>query len=181
MPSNVEIKAQVRGDFRRLRRRAAELATEPPILMRQEDTFFRTPRGRLKLRDPGAGPAELIYYERANERGPRPSVYHVAPVADPAGLKAVLAAGLGVRGVVRKERELFVARDTRIHLDDVASLGRFVELEVMLSGEAELERGLERCRELMEALGVTEGDLVDRSYMLEGSSCSLDSDEEGRA
>lgn len=170
MPSNMEIKAQVRGDPQLLRRRAAELATEAPILIRQEDTFFRTPRGRLKLRSPDSGPAELIYYERANECGPRPSVYCVAPVVDAAALRAVLAASLGVCGVVRKERELFLARDTRIHLDVVASLGQFVELEVMLEGEAELDRGRKRCHELMEALGVAEGDLVARSYidMLEG-------------
>jgi adenylate cyclase class IV len=165
MPSNVEIKAQVRGDPQRLRRRAAELATEAPILMRQKDTFFCTPRGRLKLRESDIGPAELIYYERANECGPRPSVYSVAPVADASVLRAVLAAGLGVRGVVSKEREMFLAQDTRIHLDDVASLGRFVELEVMLSGEIELERGRKRCRELMEALGVADGDLVERAYI----------------
>jgi adenylate cyclase class IV len=172
MPSNVEIKARVRGDPRSLRRRAAELATEAPLLMRQKDTFFCTPRGRLKLRESEVGPAELIYYERANECGPRPSVYRTVPVADAPLLGSVLAACLGVRGVVSKERELFLARDTRIHLDDVALLGRFVELEVMLSCETELERGRERCRELMEALGVVEEDLVDRSYidMLEGRS-----------
>lgn len=170
MPSNMEIKAHVRGDPRLFRRRAAELATQAPVLMRQEDTFFRTPRGRLKLRSCDSGPAELIYYEREDRRGPRPSVYRVAPVIDAPALRAVLAAGLGVRGVVCKVRELFLALDTRIHLDDVASLGRFVELEVMLSDDAEPENGRFRCRELMEALGVSDGDLVERSYidMLEG-------------
>jgi len=169
MPSNVEIKARVRSDLARLRDRAAELATEAPSLMRQEDTFFRTPRGRLKLRVPRPGAAELIYYERTDESGPKCSVYSVAPVADAPALRAVLEESLGIRGVVRKTRELFMAGDTRIHIDDVESLGRFLELEVVLSGGGEAA-GRARCREIMETLGVDDADLVGRAYidMLEG-------------
>jgi predicted adenylyl cyclase CyaB len=165
MPTNVEIKARVRGDVRDLRRRAAGLATEASVRLRQEDVFFRTSHGRLKLRVPDSGSAELIYYERADECGPRCSVYFAAPVADPAALRRVLEAAFGVRGVVRKERELFLARDTRIHLDHVESLGHFLELEVMLSGDASPEAGGDRCRELMEVLGVKEADLVERAYV----------------
>jgi adenylate cyclase class IV len=171
MPSNIEIKAWVRSDFVRLRGRVAQLATETPSLMRQVDTFFRTPRGRLKLRVPSPGSVELIYYERADESGPRRSVYFVAPVADPPALRAVLEESLGIRGVVRKTRELFIAGDTRVHIDDVESLGRFLELEVMLSDGGEAA-GRTRCRELMDSLGVDDADLVDRAYidMLEGQA-----------
>ena len=169
MPSNIEIKARISGDLQHLRERAAGLSTEPPTLMRQEDTFFRTSRGRLKLRVPDPGSAELIYYERPNESGPTQSVYSVAPVSDVPALKRVLSESLGVRGVVRKERELFLAADTRIHIDAVESLGAFLELEVMLSGRSEAI-GHARCRELMQALGVDDADLLDLAYidMLEG-------------
>jgi predicted adenylyl cyclase CyaB len=73
---------------------------------------------------------------------------------------------------VRKERELFLAADTRIHLDEVESLGHFLELEVMLSGGDEAA-GRARCSELMRALGVNDADLIDRAYidMLEGVGC----------
>jgi predicted adenylyl cyclase CyaB len=169
MPSNIEIKARVRGDLGRLRKRAAELATGAPTVMRQEDTFFQAPRGRLKLRVPDPGRAELIYYERADESGPRRSIYFVAPVGDAMALKRVLENSLGIRGVVRKKRELFLAADTRIHIDEVESLGHFLELEVMLSGGDEAA-GRARCGELMRALGVDDADLVDRAYidMLDG-------------
>jgi predicted adenylyl cyclase CyaB len=169
MPSNIEIKARARCDLPLLRERAAGLATEAPRLFRQEDTFFRAPRGRLKLRVSSPGAAELIYYERPDDSGPRRSLYSVAAIADAPALKEVLARSLGVRGVVRKTRELFIATDTRIHLDDVESLGRFLELEVMLSGSDEAA-GRARCHELMRALGVEAADLVNGAYldMLEG-------------
>ena len=165
MPSNIEIKARINGDARSVRARARKLATQAPTIMRQEDTFFVTPRGRLKLRVPDHGVAELIYYERADEIGPRSSTYAVAAVEDPSALKEVLTACLGIRGVVRKERELFLAGDTRIHVDDVEGLGLFLELEVALPGEDRREAVRRRCRELMDALGVGDEDLVDRAYI----------------
>jgi adenylate cyclase class IV len=168
MPSNIEIKAWARGDPQHLRDRAAGLTTQIPSVIRQEDTFYRTPRGRLKLRVPASGPAELIYYERASESGPRRSAYSVAPVADPSAMKRVLEESLGVRGVVRKTRELFIAVDTRIHLDEVESLGRFLEIEVVLSGSDDgvgVAAGHARCRELMRTLGVQEADLLCDAYI----------------
>ena len=165
MPSNVEIKARVRGDVRGLRERAGQLAAEPPTLLSQEDTFFETPRGRLKLRVPEEGPAELIWYERDDAAGPRSSEYLIAPVEKPEAMKRLLAACLGVRGVVRKERELFLAEDTRIHVDDVELLGCFIELEVVLPPEGDPGAGRQRCRELMGILGIDDDDLVDRAYI----------------
>ena len=164
MPANIEIKARVRGDLESLRVRAAELATEAPRVIAQEDTFFQTPSGRLKLRVPIQGPAELIYYERANETGPKRSLYSVAAIADAQALIRVLEESLGVRGVVRKTRELFIAADTRIHLDEVEFLGNFIELEVAMPGADEVS-GRRRCHELMQALGIRDEDLVEGAYI----------------
>lgn len=38
---------------------------------------------------------------------------------------------LGVKGVVKKTRHLYIHEHTRIHIDNVENLGKFVELEVM--------------------------------------------------
>ena len=132
--------------------------------MGQRDTYFVTPRDRLKLRewwreedgaaarpaDGGsrdrarewdeAGPAGavLIAYRRPDRAGSRYSDYLLSPVDEPRALGAVLTEALGVRVVVEKRRVLHRYGDTRIHLDLVADLGAFVELETVLaSGEAE--------------------------------------------
>jgi len=55
MPANIEIKARVR-DFADLRRRAEAISDFPVEVIPQEDTFFLTPKGRLKLRVHGFRP-----------------------------------------------------------------------------------------------------------------------------
>ncbi len=164
MPVNVEIKARVR-DYAALLARAQELADGPPVLMiRQEDTFFRVPAGRLKLRVIDGGRGELIVYRRADEAGPKASEYDIAPVADPARLRAVLAAALGEVGVVRKERTLCLVGQTRVHLDRVEGLGDYMELEVVLRTGQSVEDGRRVADELMRQLGVNAADLVTGAY-----------------
>lgn len=164
MPSNIEIKARVQ-DFRRLSRRAESISGKPGQVIPQEDTFFNTPRGRLKLRQLSPQRGQLVWYERSDSTGPKLSNYLIAETSDPAALKAVLAAALGVRGVVRKVRRLYLVGQTRIHLDHVEGLGDFMELEVVLrEGQSEAE-GQAIAEGLMETLGIKEADLIQGAYM----------------
>ena len=125
MASNVEIKARVQ-DFDGLRSRAERLSQTPVQVIPQQDTFFFTKKGRLKLRELGSGSAQLIYYERPNREGPKRSDYHILETADAELLKSVLGLALGVRGVVRKVRYLYLIGQTRLHLDDVEDLGQWL-------------------------------------------------------
>lgn len=64
-----------------------------------------------------------------------------------------------------KTRRLFMVGQTRVHCDQVAGLGDFLELEVTLSeGESE-EKGVQIANELMEKLGVAKDDLISGAYM----------------
>ena len=139
MARNVEIKARI-ADPASLRARVTALATAPPAVLSQTDTFFVVPRGRLKLRELGDGAGQLIFYERPDRPGPKTSSYTRVACADPRALAAMLGAALGVRGVVHKRRELFLAGRTRIHLDDVRGLGHFLELEVKIGRASCRER-----------------------------------------
>ena len=49
MPSNIEVKAHARN-FAEIQARAEKLSDTPVEVIPQEDTFFNTPQGRLKLR-----------------------------------------------------------------------------------------------------------------------------------
>jgi adenylate cyclase len=164
MARNIEIKARAR-DPHALRERAAALAGGPPQVLEQVDTFFHAATGRLKLRELGTDRGELIWYERANDEGPKESTYVIVPAPDPGALKHALAGAHGVRGVVAKRRELFLVGQTRVHIDDVAGLGHYVELEyVMRDGEA-TAGGQATVAALMEALGIDGGDLITRAYV----------------
>ncbi len=165
MNRNIEIKAQV-ADLTALRRVVENLAEEGPETVEQEDTFFTCRRGRLKLRRCTASvQAELIYYERPDSCGPKESRYLVHPVGDPDGLRDVLSAALGVRGVVRKRRMVYLIGQTRVHLDQVDGLGEFVELEVVLRPDQDTRDGLAVAQQLMTELGILRSQLVDGAYV----------------
>ena len=119
----------------------------------------------LKLRVSSMSGAQLIPYLRANERGPNRSDYALIPVPDPELAKSLLSKTLGVHCVVRKEREIFLRDNIRIHLDRVESLGDFIELEAVFDGDEGAEPAeYERVRALMTVLGIREEDLIRESY-----------------
>ena len=176
MPSNIEIKARVR-DFDEIRRRAQELSDRPVEVIPQEDTFFSTPQGRLKLRILSGNRGQLIYYRRPDQEGPKRSDYHISHTSDPENLKRVLELAFGIRGVVRKTRYLYLVGQTRVHLDDVDRLGHFMELEVVMQEGQSDAAGQAIAEDLMASLGVERSDLLEGAYMdLLESSLASESD-----
>jgi predicted adenylyl cyclase CyaB len=164
MATNIEIKARV-TDLESLRQRVEALSDTAGELILQEDTFFQTPRGRLKLRVMAPDNGQLIYYERSDEAGPKRSDYLISVTSEPESLKAVLSAALGVRGQVRKERWLYWVGHTRIHLDQVEGLGTFMELEVVLQPGQSAEEGQLAAETIMQQLGLQETDLIEGAYI----------------
>jgi predicted adenylyl cyclase CyaB len=148
-----------------LRSRAEVVSDTPVQVIPQEDTFFHTPKGRLKLRQLQPDLAQLVYYERPDQDGPKRSNYHIFETRDPSGLKTALSMALGVRGIVRKTRYLYLAGQTRIHLDDVEGLGQFMELEVVLQDGQSDADGQSIAEDLMAKLGVRTEDLLEGAYM----------------
>ena len=164
MPVNIEIKARV-DDFDVLSARAEALSDVPVKVIPQEDTFFNTEKGRLKLRMLAPDLGYLIYYERPDRDGPKRSEYHLAKTNEPENLKTALALALGVRGVVRKTRYLYMVGQTRIHLDEVDGLGYFMELEVVMREEQSDAEGQAVAEDLMRRLEVREEALIEGAYM----------------
>jgi len=164
MPANIEIKAQAR-DFADIKSRAEKISDTPVEIIPQEDTFFNVPQGRLKLRVLAPDNAQLIFYTRPDQEGPKRSDYHIAHTSDPENLKRVLELAYGIHGVVKKIRYLYLVGQTRVHLDDVQGLGQFMELEVVMrEGQGDAE-GQGIAEDLMASLGVERGDLIDGAYM----------------
>lgn len=165
MAHNVEVKAKVRDRSRieaSVRQGAGDVQ---PQDFHQEDTFFRTTNGRLKLRVIDGARAELIHYFRNDERGPKSSRYSIVPVPDPNLLRRVLADAHGIRATVCKKRRVYLIGNTRVHLDAVEGLGEFLELEVVLAeGESEAD-GTAEARRLMVEFNIDEEDLVEGAYV----------------
>jgi predicted adenylyl cyclase CyaB len=143
--------------------RAAALGYTRRAILNQRDTFFRVADGKLKLREE-SGSAVLIFYRRL-ESGPLMlSNYEIVPVADPARTLRMLTEALGTIAVVEKVRTLMMRDNLRLHLDRVARLGNFGEIEAVIAEGDDPERSRGAVDELVAALGVTPSDLIDVSY-----------------
>lgn len=130
----------------------------------QVDTYFNVRYGRLKLRE-GNIENNLIYYDRGDEAGAKESRFQLITTPDAKGLKEVLAKSVGIKVVVAKRREIYFIRNVKFHIDEVAGLGGFTEIEASNFHEDISKEELQRqCNFYMKEFGIQENDLIAVSY-----------------
>ena len=128
----------------------------------QIDTYFQVPRGRLKLRE-GVIENALIFYSRPDVAGSKQSDVTLSRVEPGSDIRNVLSRALDVLITVDKRREIYFVGNVKIHLDEVAGLGRFIEVEAI--GSAEQKEQLQRqCDEFLSELGVEANHFEAGSY-----------------
>ena len=159
---NLEAKFKL-SDLAKARGKAESLGYDFKATLRQRDTFFRVPRGKLKLREDESG-ACLIHYDRRASDDFKLSSYEIVPIEDPEAMRAILTAALGVLAEVRKERTLLMRNNVRFHLDSVDGLGAFGEIEAVLDQGVDSERSRADVDDLLAALGVRRANLIGVSY-----------------
>ena len=159
---NLEAKFRL-ADLARAEASAIGIGYARRAILNQRDTFFRVADGKLKLREED-DKAVLIFYRRGNSRQLMLSEYEIAPIADPATTRHMLDAALGTLAVVEKVRILLIRDNVRLHLDLVASLGEFGELEAVIRSGDDPEGSRGAVNETLEALGIAPADLIDVSY-----------------
>ena len=160
---NLEFKARL-ASLEAAQKRARELTTRDPFLQFQVDTYFHCPQGRLKLREINQSFAQLIWYQRSDEAAARESHYHLVEISDNEGIFQLLEASLGVRSRVEKQRTVYWYENVRIHLDDVGSLGTFIEFEAVVTTEAERAAADGQLAFLSEAFQINANDFLAMSY-----------------
>jgi len=79
-------------------------------------------------------------------------------------LDEVLGRALLRTGILEKRRRLLIHGNTRIHLDDVAGLGKFVELETVIDGQTETDAEGEH-DDVIRALGLGEMERISVGYV----------------
>lgn len=130
--------------------------------LRQTDTYFRVPGGRLKKRETPGEEAEYIQYERADEARPRRSIFALYTPKE--ARRKFGRRALPVWVVVRKKRDLFLTGNIRIHIDDVEGLGRFVEFEALVSSSQSAARCRKAIAKLREVLTPALGEPIALGY-----------------
>ena len=107
---------------------------EPLGTFAQIDSYFFLGERRLKLRSvEGATEGQLVYYERPDMSGVKESRVLLASVSDAVAVREILTQVLPVKAEVRKTREIYRLQGVQVHLDTVVGLGKFLELEKILS------------------------------------------------
>jgi adenylate cyclase class IV len=174
--TNLEFKARLRNPatiYHVLAKHDIPLAAT----LRQTDTYFQVANGRLKLREIEDEKSQLIFYSRPDAAEVKRSDYLIAPVSSAAALREVLGAACGIHAVVKKSRELYLlprqlsssasvktnAR-SRLHLDTVDSLGKFLEIEVILQEGESPEQAEQEARLWLQEFGIETDDLLAESY-----------------
>ena len=133
----------------------------------QIDTYFPVRNGRLKIRE---GDIEncLIHYDRDNKSGPKRCEYNIIKFKpnDPVlrRLKEILMGSIGVLTVVNKEREIYFLGNTKFHIDTVKGLGKYFEIEVINTGEADESMLKKQCENYLEKLRIKDEQLTNESY-----------------
>ncbi len=158
---NFEFKARLRNE-ENIRAVLRKLGARPVGTDHQVDTYFRVPRGRLKVRE-GRIENALIFYQRAEARRARQSRIQRMELPPRNSMKSILAAALGVLVAVDKSREIYFVGNVKIHLDRVRGLGKFVEVEA-ISRTGDLRRTRSQARKFQKRFGIVDSDLIAESY-----------------
>jgi adenylate cyclase, class 2 len=132
----------------------------------QKDTYLKVPKGRLKIRE-GNVENNLIYYERTEAAGElkESHVNLIAITQENKPIIELLKNALTIKVVVEKKRKIFFIDHIKFHLDEVAQLGHFVEIEAIDNdgtiGVTQLEKD---CTYYMQLFGLSLEDIIPQSY-----------------
>lgn len=161
---NLELKAPI-TNAEELVQKVVDIGAQFQWRKQQTDTYFNVATGKLKLREQEGSPAELIAYLRPEENGSRVSQYEIFETDEPDKLKRLLANTIGIRGIVSKQRTLYLWENVRIHFDEVEDLGQFIEFEAVMNQEADMSVSRDRIDFLSRTLSITTGATVAGGYL----------------
>ncbi|MHC4983522.1 MAG: CYTH domain-containing protein [Planctomycetota bacterium] len=163
MRKNVELKAYCPDRHKALE--AAKTSGGRCLRTHEEiDTYFRTPRGRLKLRTSDALGDCLIYYERPNTPQFKQSSFQIVPIGQSTSLGQLLKRALGVRAVVSKQRTTYEIGPALVNIDEVEQLGSFIEFEVDVAQAGSEQEASTLASHLQADFGVGVAETVAWSY-----------------
>lgn len=158
---NVEFKCELR-DPALARIIAAQIGARHVGLLKQIDTYYRVPDGRLKKRECEGEPTEFIFYHRLNRSRPKLShftIYSAEEARARFGEKE-----LPSWVVVTKQRDLWMYAGVRLHIDRVEGLGSYFEAEALVTPAQHVGRCHEAIADVRKHFAPALGELIATSY-----------------
>lgn len=160
MKKNLEIKYKFRN-LREIRDITGLLKNYSFTIEKQADIYYNTVKGRLKLRIINDTEGSLILYNRAEKKNKRISKYTISKTKDFRELDSILRKQFGVLVTVFKKREIYIHKNTRVHIDTVKGLGKFMEIEIIY-GDISTAKNL--MKDLISELNLDENKFIKVSY-----------------
>lgn len=159
---NLEIKVRV-DNLEEVREKLTFAKSEG--FLEQKDTYFLIGDIKIKTREEGKHD-ELIFYIRKMKKGTRVSKYYrfLFTKNTYSFVKKAFSFIFGIKVIVFKKRELYMYKNTRIHLDVVEGLGFFVELETVCNGSFAKNEYQEEHDEVVQKLDLIKYQSVKGSY-----------------
>lgn len=130
---NVELKVSI-NNFDKITSLLRKIRAKHVNKQYQRDIYYYCGNGRLKVRNINNKKFELIFYQRPNRTGEKISNYQIFRIK-PKEINfttSVLDKKFGEQIIVEKNREVWIYKHTRIHIDEVFRLGNFLELETVI-------------------------------------------------
>jgi len=158
MAFNLELKIKIES-FRKFENILKKNRAEYKGILKQKDIYYKFKHGLLKLRIEN-GTYTLIKYFR-DEHNKRWSNYELLELKGKHPEK-YLNEILTQEVVVEKSRKLYLYNNTRIHLDEVKNLGKFLELETLLISDR--KDATKRFNEIKLLLGIENVEEIRKSY-----------------
>lgn len=158
---NVEYKAELR-DIELARTICRGIGAKFVGELSQTDTYYRVPDGRLKKREAVGEPTEYIFYHRINRT--RAKLSHFTIYTEMEAKTRFGERPLPVWLVVKKQREIWMYGNVRLHLDRVERLGSFFEIEALVMPSQHVGKCHALVRDVQEKFGPALGEAVASSY-----------------
>lgn len=130
-------------------------------LLKQTDYYLEVGKYKKKIREINNDEIELISYEREETKERKDSRYQITRLTTKQ--KEVLLAQKTPICLIKKTRELWIYKNTRIHLDNVSDLGNFLELETVVN-DRPTDQGLKEFQEVIDLLKIDPQKSIPFSY-----------------
>ena len=157
---NLELKVKLNNNYMA----SENLSRFSEGLLNQEDIYYNCLEGRLKLRIEDDNKSYFIYYNRDNVSEAKVSTYYTYPIEDVEKFEKSVIKGLSEELVVKKLRKLYLYKNARIHIDDVLSLGKFLEIEILIRDENEEKESKQLMEEIIALCNIEKCQKIDCGY-----------------
>lgn len=157
---NLEIKINI-SNISEIRNILRKINATYQFEMAQKDTYLKLGNNKIKIREINDSEIQLIKYFRKEIKGKKISSYSVETISNIE--KENFFKRNKILCEVYKKRELWIYKHTRIHLDIVKGLGKFLELETVLKDISKKEGDIE-FNNLVSILGINKQKSIASSY-----------------